>query len=205
MKTGRTLKQSKSEKINKIKQAFIRVGDRKELTEISIYDVAHEAGMSPSTVYHYFPNMHALILNYLDDIFDSFTQIVQQCADDTEISHWKDLNRLVQTKLSDYCDSNILVMKILYTHHSYHEVRSAIVEKDNVLGVEIEKLYRKYFVLPPLPQSYNIFVIALEASDSIYFSRNVGMDNEFNNREAIIVAESYLSYYLPNYMELINS
>ena len=38
-----------------------------------MYDVAHEAKMSPSTVYHYYPNMSALILDYLDNIFDDFT------------------------------------------------------------------------------------------------------------------------------------
>ncbi len=66
------MKTSKQDKIDKIKETFIQVGQRKELTEISIYDIAFEGKMSPSTIYHYFPNMNALILNYLDDIFDQF-------------------------------------------------------------------------------------------------------------------------------------
>ncbi|NOI65729.1 TetR/AcrR family transcriptional regulator [Vibrio sp. 99-8-1] len=197
------MKTSKQDKIDKIKETFIQVGQRKELTEISIYDIAFEGKMSPSTIYHYFPNMNALILNYLDDIFDSFTRIVKTCANDIKVTHWKDLNRQIQTSLSDYCDENILVMKILYTYHSYHSVREMIVEKDNSLGEEIEKLYRQYFNLPPIPKHFNIFVIALEASDSVYFSRNAGLENESINKEAIIVAESYLSHYLPDYLELL--
>lgn len=196
------MKPSKQEKIEQIKAAFIQVGQRKELAKISIYDIAYEGKLSPSTVYHYFPNMNALILNYLDDIFDNFTRIVQTCVDDIEVTHWKDVNRAVQTSLSDYCDQNILVMKILYTHHSYHSVRAAIVEKDNYLGEEIEKLYRHYFDLPTLPTTHNIFVIALEASDSVYFSRNAGLNDALINHESIVVAESYLAYYLPNYLEL---
>lgn len=196
------MKPSKQEKISNIKQAFIRVGQRKELTQISIYDIAYEGKLSPSTVYHYFPNMNALILDYLEDIFDNFTRIVRTCVDDIEIKHWKDLNREIQTSLSDYCDENILVMKILYTHHSYHSVRAAIVEKDNYLGEEIEQLYRRFFDLPTLPKTHNIFVIALEASDSVYFSRNAGLEDKSMNEEAIIVAESYLAHYLPNYLEL---
>ena len=199
------MKASKIEKISKIKQAFIQVGSRKELTDISIYDIAYEGKMSPSTVYHYFPNMNALILDYLDDIFSNFNQLVKTCTDSLVINHWKDLNRAIQVSLSDYCDKNILVMKILYTHHAYHEVRAAIVEKDNLLGSEIERIYRNHFELPKLPKSFNIFVIALEASDSVYFSRNAGLGNELINKEAIIVAESYLSHYLPDYLQLAES
>ncbi|WP_375750401.1 TetR/AcrR family transcriptional regulator [Vibrio sp. HN007] len=194
------MKASRKEKIDRIKTALINVGCRKELSEISMYDVAHEAGMSPSTVYHYFSNMNELILDYLVDIFSSFEEIVKTCTDNQPITHWKQINKLIQTSLSDYCDENAIVKNILYTHHQYHDVKSAIVEKDNELGNEIEAIYRRYFVLPQLPTTHNIFVIALEASDSVYFSRNVGLKDKAVNEEAIIVAESYLSHYLPDYL-----
>ncbi|MGF1756721.1 TetR/AcrR family transcriptional regulator [Photobacterium sagamiensis] len=199
------MKETRCEKINKIKAAFIRVGDRKELPDISMYDVAHEAKMSPSTVYHYYPNMSALILDYLDDIFDDFTEVVRTCTESHHITHWKDINRFIQNSLSDYCDKNNIVMKILYTHHAYYEVRSSIVEKDNVLGEEIEKVYTAYFELPKLPKTHNVFVIALEASDSVYFSRNMGLESTSISAESIIVAESYLSHYLPDYLPRVPS
>lgn len=198
------MKESRVDKINRIKSALIRVGSRKELSEISMYDVAHEAKMSPSTVYHYYSNMTCLIMDYLEDIFDGFVEIVRTCTEPHTITHWKDINRAVQNSLSYYCDKNAVIKKILYTHHPYHEVKAAIVEKDNELGVEIEKAYRNYFVLPQLPETHNIFVIALEASDSVYFSRNAGLQNSAVNNEAIIVSESYLSHYLPDYLPRVN-
>ena len=199
------MKGTRCEKINNIKAAFIRVGDRKELPNISMYDVAHEAKMSPSTVYHYYPNMNALILDYLEDIFYDFTGLVRACTESHHIAHWKDINRVIQKSLSDYCDKNSIVMKILYTHHAYHEVRSTVVEKDDVLGEEIEKVFTRYFELPNLPKTHNIFVIALEASDSIYFSRNMGLESTSINAEAIIVAEYYLSHYLPDYLPRVQA
>ena len=198
------MKESRSEKISRIKSAMIRVGKRKELSDISMYDVAHEAKMSPSTVYHYYSNMTCLIMDYLDDIFDGFVEIVRTCTEPHVITHWKDINRAVQNSLSYYCDKNDIIKKILYTHHQYHEVKAAIVEKDNFLGMEIEKIYRQYFELPKLPETHNIFVIALEASDSVYFSRNVGMGSTAVNNEAIIVSEAYLSHYLPDYLPRVS-
>lgn len=194
------MKPSRSDKINKIKAALVSTGSRKELSDISMYDVAHEAKMSPSTVYHYFSNMNDLILSYLDDIFVGFHEIVKTCTVDLTVSHWKHINKAIQNSLSDYCDRNAIIKKILYTHHQYHDVRAMIVDKDNELGVEIENIYRKYFVLPQLPKTHNIFVIALEASDSVYFSRNVGLQNDAVNDEAVIVSEYYLSHYLPDYL-----
>jgi hypothetical protein len=140
--------------------------------------------------------MNELILNYLEDIFE----IVNSCTDDHTINHWKHINQAMQRSLSYYCDKNAIIKKILYTHHQYHDVKAVIVEKDNELGMAIEKIYRKYFTLPQLPETHNIFVIALEASDSVYFSRNVGLQDKIMNQEAIIVAQAYLSHYLPDYL-----
>lgn len=199
------MKESRQEKITRIKAALISVGYRKELSAISMYDIAHEAKMSPSTVYHYFSNMNELILDYLEDIFNDFHSIVRTCTNELTINHWKDINQAIQSSLSLYCDENAVVKKILYTHHQYHDIKSVIVEKDNELGVEMEKIYRKFFVLPQLPETHNIFVIALEASDSVYFSRNAGLKDDAVNNEAIIVAQSYLSHYLPDYLPKVGS
>lgn len=198
------MKLSRIDKIDKIKTALITIGTRKELSAISMYDVAHEAKMSPSTVYHYYSNMNDLILGYLEDIFNDFHAIVRTCTDEKTITHWKHVNGAIQRSLSYYCDKNAIVKKILYTHHQYNEVKAVIVEKDNELGIEIENVYRKFFVLPQLPKTHNIFVIALEASDSVYFSRNAGLLDEAVNEEAIIVSQSYLSHYLPDYLPRAN-
>ena len=65
-------------------------------------------------------NKSVLILDYLEDIFNDFTELVGIYTESHHIAHLKDINRVIQKSLSDCCDKNSIVMKILYTHHAYH-------------------------------------------------------------------------------------
>lgn len=199
------MKQSKDEKITRIHEAMISLARSSNINKLSIYDIASEAHMSSSTIYHYYPNIEALLYKMMQTVFSDFIHVVRDCLDNQKVMHWKDINMCVEFSLIDYCDSHPLAKKILYSQHPFISIQEAARNNDRLLGQEIEKLYRKYFKLPDLPSHINIFIIALEAGDSLYYSQNIEGEPVSKEviKEARILTERYLSYYLPEYLPKI--
>ncbi|WP_286339292.1 TetR/AcrR family transcriptional regulator [Ferrimonas sp. YFM] len=196
------MKQTKDERIQRIQDALMRLARSHNINNISIYDIASEAHMSSSTIYSYYPNVESLMYVMMTKVFDDFIEVTRTCLDDKCIEHWKDINRHIEYSLMEYCDNNPLAKKLLYSQHPFVSIKEASKDIDQQLGVEIEKQYARFFKLPELPTGINIFTIALEAGDSLYFSQ----DEEGKPvpkhiiEESIKLTERYLSYYLPEYL-----
>ena len=199
------MKQTRDEKILRIQNAMTSLAKTRKINNISIYDIASEAHMSASTIYHYYPNVEALLYVMMTKVFEDFVDVVKDCLNGHEIVHWKDVNRLLEQSLTNYCDANPIAKKLLYCQHPFVSIKEAARENDKILGEEIEKQYRRYFKLPDLPANINIFIIALEAADSLYFSQNKEGEPVSDEiiKEAQILTERYLSYYLPDYLPRI--
>ncbi|GLO62806.1 hypothetical protein MACH09_33140 [Vibrio sp. MACH09] len=199
------MRQSKEETVARIKDAMTSLSQHSNINKLSIYDIASEARMSSSTIYHHYPNVEVLLYEMMENVFSDFISVVRNCLSGVDVQHWRDINREVESSLIEYCDSHPLAKKILYSQHPYLSIQEAAKKNDLILGQEIENLYRNNFKLPTLPTHINIFIVALEAGDSLYFSHNEEgkpVSNEIIH-EARILTERYLSYYLPEYLPKI--
>lgn len=201
------MKQTKDETMMRIQDAMTSLARYSNINKLSIYDIASEAHMSSSTIYHHYPNIEALLYDMMEKVFDDFINVVRHCLDDVEVSHWKDINKEVEFSLITYCDSHPIAKKVLYSQHPFVSIKDAARNNDKILGQEIESLYRKYFNLPELPTKFNIFIIALEAGDSLYYSQNKEGEPVSIEiiQEAKILTERYLGYYLPDFLPKIKN
>ncbi|WED23435.1 hypothetical protein L3Q72_19540 [Vibrio sp. JC009] len=69
-----------------------------------------------------------------------------------------------------------------------------------VLGRRVESIYRRFFDIPTLPSSINIFAIALQAADKVYslsYREHHCIEAEMAE-EGIRLSEAYLGLYLPH-------
>lgn len=199
------MRQSKEETVARIKDAMTSLARHSNINKLSIYDIASEAHMSSSTIYHHYANVEVLLYEMMENVFNDFILVVRNCLNDIEVTHWRDINREVEISLIEYCESHPLAKKILYSQHPYISIQEAARNNDLILGQEIENLYRKNFNLPDIPKHVNIFMTALEAGDSLYFSHNIEGEPVSKEiiKEARILTERYLSYYLPEYLPKI--
>ena len=190
----------KQEKLTKIHEAVAQLMARREATNISMYDVAKECGMATSTVYHHYPNIEDLFHRLLDDIFTDFNLLLNQCIDVENITHWTDINRMIETAYVNYYNNNAIAKKLILGRHTFSKLGHADTVNDLILGEQVELIYRRFFDIPRLLQPINIFAISLQVADKIYSLSYLkyGYITEELAQEAIFLTESYLKLYIPH-------
>ncbi|PIJ50082.1 MULTISPECIES: TetR/AcrR family transcriptional regulator [unclassified Erwinia] len=201
-------KEPTEHRLKRIRQAAIQLATQRSINTISIYDVAREAAIAASTVYHHYPNIEALFCELMNDVFSEFSRVLHHAVDDSKVNHWTDINRMIEQSFVEHYRNTPLVQHILLGHHTYTSVShadadaDADAENDILLGQQVESIYRSYFQLPELPQDVNIFCIALQLADKVYAMnfREGGTITAEMEREAIIITEAYLGTYLPKNM-----
>lgn len=192
-------KESTQQRLERIHNAATSLVAQRDVNSISIYDVAKEAAIAASTVYHHYPNIEALMYRLMEDIFEDFKSVLQDAVIPENIHHWSDINRMIEQGFVDYYSNNPLVQRILLGQHTYASIRHADAQNDLLLAQYVEEIYRRHFILPELPKDVNIFAIALQVADKVYsmnYRENGSIPPEMA-REAITVTESYLGVYLP--------
>ncbi|CAH0526206.1 TetR/AcrR family transcriptional regulator [Vibrio hippocampi] len=192
-------KVSTEEKLLKINQAVVRLIERREATDISMYDVAKECGMATSTVYHHYPNIENLFHSLLKNVFVDFDLLLGRCINEDQVFHWTDINRMIETAYVNYYNQNPIAKKLILGRHTFAELGHADTEHDLELGHQVEMIYRQFFDIPQLPQPINIFAISLQVADKIYSLsyRKYGYITPELATEALRLSEAYLQLYIP--------
>ncbi|MDN2482892.1 TetR/AcrR family transcriptional regulator [Vibrio agarivorans] len=191
---------STEEKLSRIHNSATQLIERREATDISIYDVAKECGMATSTVYHHYPNIEELFHHLLDDVFEDFDFVLENCVEEQGVTHWSDINRMIETGFVRYYEKNAVAQKLILGRHTFSDITHADVENDLLLGKRVEQIYHHHFQLPSLPSNINIFAIALQVADKVYSLsyREHGCIKKEMADEAIRLTQAYLGLYLPS-------
>ncbi len=196
------------EKIKKIKAATFELIERGDINNISIYDIARHAKIATSTVYHHYPNIEALLLSIADDVFDDFDILLKKVEAIPSFTSWQAITLEVEKSFFQYYQQHPVAMKLLLGQHKFYDLRKADFKHDQQLGKRIQAIYNKHFNLPELPDSYNIFAIALQAADKVYSTFYNARGREIiqpeAGREGIRLALAYLSSYLPKYLQRVD-
>lgn len=199
-------KESTEQRLERIHQAAIQLASKRSVDSISIYDVAKEAAIAASTVYHHYPNIESLICELMNGIFDDFTTVLETSVIAEKVHHWSDINRMIEQGYVDYYRQSPLAQHTLLGQHTYASVRHEDAQNDLKLGEMVEAIYRRYFVLPELPKDVNIFAIALQVADKVYslnFRERGEIEPEMA-REALVITEAYIGSYLPRVLPRVS-
>ncbi len=138
----------------------------------------------------------------MNDVFDDFLSVLDTAVESDKVTHWSDINRMIEQSFVDYYMSTPLAQHTLLGQHTYATVRHADAQNDQLLGQRVEAIYRQFYTLPELPKDVNIFAIALQVADKVY-SMNYRENGEIAPemaREAIVLTEAYLGVYLPKHL-----
>ncbi|MGY0219827.1 TetR/AcrR family transcriptional regulator [Endozoicomonadaceae bacterium StTr2] len=173
------------------------------VSSLSLYDVARKAEIPPSSLYHFFPRMDVLLQALAEEAFEAFDSCVAEPIPADQIDHWSDIGQILESRMQQYYQDNPMARALILGQHLHSDILSADHQHDEQMGKQIEAIYRSFFELPPLPQSYNIFAIALQIADKVYAMSH----QEYGNitpelaREGWRAARSYLSIYLPDQLQ----
>ncbi|HSX89505.1 MAG TPA: TetR/AcrR family transcriptional regulator [Pseudomonas sp.] len=169
---------------------------------LSIYSVAERAGIPPSSVYHFFASVPALLEGLTADIHGAFRACLQQPIEHAELHDWRDLSRIVELRMLAIYAEDAAARQLILAQHGLTEVTQADRQHDIELGKLMQALFERHFALPTLPDDVDVFALAMELGDRVY-ARSVQLHGTITPRmaeEGMRVFDAYLGLYLPPYL-----
>ena len=114
-------KESTSKRLTRIHDAAIYLASQGPVDTISIYDVAKQASIAASTVYHHYPNIESLICELMRDVFKDFSYVLKHAIVEENIFHWSDINRMIEEGFVAYYRSSPLVQHTILGQNNVQE------------------------------------------------------------------------------------
>ncbi len=172
------------------------------VASLSIYSVAERAQIPPSSVYHFFASVPALLEALTSDVHRAFREALRAPIDSAALVTWHDLSRLIEQRMLDIYNQDAAARQLILAQHGLSEVTQADRQHDMELGLLMHKLFDQHFQLPAVPTDVDVFALAMELSDRVY-ARSVQLHEQITARmaeEGKRVFEAYLGLYLPPFL-----
>jgi AcrR family transcriptional regulator len=172
------------------------------VASLSIYSVAERAGIPPSSVYHFFASVPALLEALTADIHAAFRASLQAPVEHDRLDGWRDLSRLIELRMLEIYNADAAARQLILAQHGLAEVNRADRQHDIELGRLMREVFDGHFQLPTLPEEVDVFALAMELGDRVY-ARSIQMHDAITPRmaeEALRVFDAYLGLYLPPYL-----
>ena len=172
------------------------------VASLSVYSVAERAQIPPSSVYHFFASVPALLEALTADVHRAFRACLQAPIEAGSLQHWGDLSRLVEQRMLSIYHQDAAARQLILAQHGLSEVTQADRQHDIELGDLMHKLFAEHFQLPALPDDVDVFALAMELGDRVY-ARSVQLHGQITPRmaeEGMRVFDAYLGLYLPPFL-----
>ncbi|QXH56425.1 TetR/AcrR family transcriptional regulator [Pseudomonas maumuensis] len=169
---------------------------------LSIYSVAERAQIPPSSVYHFFASVPALLEALTADVHRAFREALSAPIDAAAFGTWHELSRLIEQRMLDIYNEDAAARQLILAQHGLSEVVQADRQHDLELGELMHRLFDRHFQLPAMPRDMDVFALAMELSDRVY-ARSMQLHEAITPRmaeEGMRVFEAYLGLYLPPYL-----
>ena len=189
---------SSQERIARILQATRLLLDQQGLADLSIYVIAEQAEIPPSSVYHFFPQTGDVLSALAQQVFAELDAVLQLPVAPPPVS-WMALVAELEQRFQDYYQSNAAARELLLGAHELSAVRQADRLHDRQLGLRFRGCLEAFFQLPPLPQEVDIFTLAMQAADKLLAVdyQQHGQLTPVLCREATRMMTAYLGLYIP--------
>ncbi|WP_459207152.1 TetR/AcrR family transcriptional regulator [Pseudomonas sp. MLB6B] len=165
---------------------------------LSIYGVAERAQIPPSSVYHFFSSVPALLQALTADIHRAFRAALQAPIEPDALHTWHDLARLIERRTQAIYGEDAAARQLILAQHGLSEVSNADRQHDVELDGLMRAVFDRHFQLPALPTDVDVFALAMALSDRVY-ARSIQLHERITPRmaeEGMRVFEAYLGLYL---------
>ncbi|KMM84771.1 DNA-binding transcriptional regulator, AcrR family [Pseudomonas taetrolens] len=172
------------------------------VASLSIYSVAERAEIPPSSVYHFFAGVPALLEALTSDVHAAFRACLQTPVEHEALSTWRDLSQRIEQRMLAIYSEDAAARQLILAQHGLTEVTRADRQHDLELGQLMHALFMRHFELPVLPQDVDVFALAMELGDRVY-ARSIQLHDCITPRmaeEGLRVVDAYLGLYLPPFL-----
>jgi AcrR family transcriptional regulator len=169
-------------------------------SDIGIYDISGALGISPQSVYHFFPEVSLVFVALAERYLASFRAV--ETAELGHFESWQDLLKAQHAGMLGVFGTNPAVRKVLLGVGYSSEIRRLDQENNRILAQHLLDGFRRHFVLPDLPDLHERFVEMAAINDaiwSLYLLRGGEISLEAE-RIAQRARVAYLRTVLPEYL-----
>ncbi|MCS3469396.1 AcrR family transcriptional regulator [Pseudomonas sp. JUb42] len=172
------------------------------VASLSIYSVAERAQIPPSSVYHFFASVPAMLEALTADVHAAFRASLQAPVDHDTLHSWRDLSRIVEMRMLKIYNDDAAARQLILAQHGLTEVNQADRQHDIELGHLMFEVFDRHFQLPVLPDDVDVFALAMELGDRVY-ARSMQLHEQITPRmaeEGMRVFDAYMCLYLPPFL-----
>lgn len=186
----------------KLVAAAIAVLDEVNVEDVSLADVAAEAGIPLGSIYHFFPGVHALfaeVARYFASIID---ERLSRPYELVEGQQWSDVMAMAIDRAVTIYQQHPAYMQIILSGKAPAEVKLSDRENDSVIGEILCRGMAEHFEMPDIPNRNQVFFHAVEIAD-LMFMLSVSKHGHITAdmaEEAKRASIAYLRVYLPGYL-----
>lgn len=186
------------ERFESILDAAERVLHQYSPDEVSVYTVAEEAGMSPPSIYHFFPDGQHIFVALAERYFAMFAEGLERLPRQT-ISTWQELVDFRYASSRRFYNANSAARKIILGAGNFWAIRTRDLDLDETLAVRQAKEMQTLFVMPDMPGLVDRMTETIVMNDALWALavHRHGMIDDESETHARRARIAHMRTYLP--------
>jgi AcrR family transcriptional regulator len=171
---------------------------RHHVGQFGLAEVAVEAGVPKTSVYHFFARIEDLLAAVAVDVAGELLDWLAQPMDGA-FAAWSDVVRAFAERGRAFYAKNPAALEIQLGPFAPADIKNRDRENDVSVGLAQRAAIERHFVVPDLADLDGAFFRAIEIADLMFMLsvREHGGLTEFYTQEAARAAIAYLALYLP--------
>lgn len=189
------------ERYESLLDAMERLLEFSEPDQISLADIAAEAGASTASAYHFFPTMAAAHAGFVERIAERCARMLEAEDDASTFATWSELVVDRATRARLYYNAQKAGRKIVFGPTQSSSVHYTEMRMIRVFARDLLNLICQNFEIDEKPHLQQVFEIALHIHDAVW-SMSVAEHQTITDemaREAQRALIAYLRGYLPEF------
>jgi AcrR family transcriptional regulator len=178
------------------------------IEDVSFYDIARQAKISPASINYLFPTMAALRIELSRRINRLATENVvdaQRALAKMRNPSWQDWLFVMGKRARDQLNADRAISEVLLGPLQHRESRRAAIQGCDEVGRSLLQAFRQVFIIPDIPGLAHMFALMAEIADALWsraYIANGHIDDESFD-ESIRIQIAYLRTVLPEALPLV--
>lgn len=181
-----------------------RLLDSKDISELSLADLAKESDIPLSSIYHFYPHIHDVYAALTQQFGEQLAAHLLPDMQPPSASSWMALLDQIIEGCAFFYQQHDSYAQLILSGKAPFQIKQTDRRQDNALAQQFVALLSNYFEFPRIPDIDTIVFNAVEIVDlmlSLDYTRNARL-TEAGIEEAKRAGKAYLRSYLPEYLPL---
>ncbi len=193
-------------KFEQILDAAHKLIEEQPAREISLYDIADEAGVAAGSVYHFFPSIEAVFVALVERYDERFANIIGDTDPENSEAGWQDLLVLHTENSRMFINAHPPALMLLIGPLRSWQSRQVDTVGDTRIAQAMLESYGRHFILPLQPEPDVILHHSIRILESLWelSYQQYGYVTDEMSVETNRAMIAYLNLYWPRYLPAAN-